>query len=113
MPCLNDYSSILLCKFLRASQFADFHAGRFPKLHTLFNIKDRFTAALADVNVNRSMIVAVESKLKAIFLENLGHTITVTEADAGGNILLPIVRDQRPLTVGATGAGSEATKHLA
>ncbi len=37
------------------------------------------------------MIVAVKRKLKAIFLENLRHSLKLDDTGKEGNILLPIV----------------------
>ena len=63
------------------------------------NIENRFATTLADVNLDRSMIVAVKRKLKTVFLENLRHSLKLDDTRKEGNILLPIVRDHRWLPV--------------
>ena len=73
MPCINDDPSVLFCKFFRAREIADLHASGLPELNALLHIKDRFSAALADMDVDWSVIVAVERKLKSLLLENLWH----------------------------------------
>ena len=43
---------------------------RLSKLHTNLYIENRFCSGLSYMNVNGQVVVAVESKLESIFLEN-------------------------------------------
>jgi hypothetical protein len=91
MPCINYKFPVFFCKFLCACKFSDLHASRFAQFDARLNIENRFATTLADVNVDRSMIVAVKRKLKTIFLENLRHSLKLDDTGKEGNILLPIV----------------------
>jgi hypothetical protein len=43
---------------------------RLAQFHFVFHIEDRFAAAVADMNVNRMMLVAVEEKLESVLFKN-------------------------------------------
>jgi len=108
MPLLNDNRSVLFRKLLSTCQFSDFHPVGFPQFNRIFHIENRLPVPLADVDVNRPMVVAVKCKSEAIFLKNLGHLSRVNGDIRGDDIFLPIVLShQLPLASGATSCVSK------
>jgi hypothetical protein len=77
MPLIDDKLAMFLRKTLRFGQFLNFQAVRFPKLNALFNVKDSFATAVANVRVNRRMFIRVEEKSVAVLFENLRHRLVV------------------------------------
>lgn len=65
IPLVHDSRPVFLRKLLGPGQVAQFD--------TVLDIEDRFTFALAHVDVNGAVFVAVEGEAEAILLENLRY----------------------------------------
>jgi hypothetical protein len=68
-------SAFLICfrKFFGFGQFTEFESLRFAQFDLFFHVKYCFTAAVADMDVNWTVLVAVKEKPVSVFLENRGH----------------------------------------
>jgi hypothetical protein len=73
MPLLNYQLFIFFRKFFSFGQFAQLESLGFAQLDLIFHIEHRFAAAVADMDVNRAMLVAVKEKLESVFLKNGRH----------------------------------------
>src|SRR5271155_5553841 len=74
MPLLNYQLFIFFRKFFSFGQFAEFEALRLAEFHLIFHLEHRFATAVADVDVNRAMFVAVKEKPESVFLKNGWHS---------------------------------------
>ena len=59
---------------------------RFPQLHPVLNIKDRFRSGFPNVHVNWSVIVAVKPEFETLFFEDNRHWRNLLEAASEGDI---------------------------
>jgi hypothetical protein len=73
MPLLNDKLLVLLCKVLRLRQLANLQTVRLPELDARFHGEHGFARSMSDVDVDRSMLVAVEKESVAVLLEDPWH----------------------------------------
>ena len=73
MPTANYKLAAGFCQVFGLTQFANAEANCFPKFNFCFDIKHRLGAALSNVNVNRSVIIAVKEKTKAVLNEYSWH----------------------------------------
>ena len=73
MPLIQYQLSVFLRKLLGFRQVIQFEAVGFPQFHAVSNVKDCLGTRLHNMNVNRFMVVAVETEAKAVFLKYLGH----------------------------------------
>ena len=71
MPLVHDKLPPRFGKFLRPGELARFQADRFTELDRVLDIKDRFTTAVADVNVDWAVVVAVEEESISILFEKI------------------------------------------
>jgi hypothetical protein len=62
MPLLNYQLFIFFRKFFSFGQFTELESLRLAQLHFMFHVEHRFTAAMTDVNVNPTVVVAVKRK---------------------------------------------------
>ena len=60
-------------KFFGAGQFLKLEAVRFAQLNRIPDVKHRLTAAVPDVDVNRTMLVHLKEKPKTVFVKNRRH----------------------------------------
>src|ERR1035437_9236294 len=73
MPLLNYQLFIFFRKFFGLGQFPELEALRLAQFHLMFHLEHRFAAAVADVDVNRAMLVAVKEKPESVFFKNVRH----------------------------------------
>jgi hypothetical protein len=73
MPLLNYQLFIFFRKFFSFGQFTELEALRFAQFHLLLHLEHRFATAVADVDVNRTVLVAVKEKPESVFLKNGWH----------------------------------------
>jgi len=73
MPRLYYAVSVLLCKFLCSRKIANLEAMRFTQFHPVLNIKNCFRASFPNMDMYRSVIVAVKSEFETVFLKNNRH----------------------------------------
>jgi hypothetical protein len=74
MPASDDTLSVPFCQLLGARNVLGLHASRLSQLDSALDCEHGLTAASADVNVNWSVIVAVEEEAETVFLEDCGHS---------------------------------------
>jgi hypothetical protein len=88
MPLLNYQLFICFRKFFGFGQFPEFEPLRFPQFDLFFHVKYRFTAAVADMNMNWAVLVAVKEKPVSVFLKNRWHGlfVSVSEQQAFANV---------------------------
>lgn len=60
MPLIENKLPVRFSKLVRPGQLAHFQAERFTKLDAVFNIEYRFAAAIANMDVDGPMFVAVK-----------------------------------------------------
>ncbi len=82
MPRFNYHAFIFFCKFFGSGQFAFLETLRFTEFHLFSHFKHCFTSAVADVNMNWLMIVAIEEKPEPSPFKNSWH---VRDYFAGSN----------------------------
>lgn len=85
MPLLDNKLAAFRCKLFGFSQLANLEPLRLSQFHGLLYLKDRLAAAVAHVNVNRPVIVAVKEKSVPILFKHLWHVRNV--------VALPYKRD--------------------
>jgi hypothetical protein len=73
MLLLNYQLFIFFRKFFSFGQFAELEALRLTQFHFMPHVEDRFTAAVADVDVNRAVVVAVKEKPESVLFKNGRH----------------------------------------
>jgi hypothetical protein len=73
MPLVDNKLPVLFGKVVCPRELPHSQAKRFAKLDTLFHDNDSFAAAIANMNVNGSMFVAVEEKPITILFEDFWH----------------------------------------
>jgi hypothetical protein len=73
MPLLNYQLFIFFRKFFSFGQFAQLETLRLTQLHVVFHIEYSFTAAKADVDVNRAVVIAVKEKPEPVLFKNGWH----------------------------------------
>ena len=73
MPFVKYQLFVLLCKLLSLGQVAQFETVGFPEFHTIRNLEDRFGACFDHVDMDRFMVVAVETKPKSVLFEDFWH----------------------------------------
>jgi len=71
MPALNYNVTMRICQVF---ELADTEAHGFAKFDPFFDVECRLGATFADVDMNRSVIVAVKEKPKAVFNEHRRHS---------------------------------------
>ena len=73
---------ILFGKLLCFIEILYFKSLRLPQLHFSLDIKNGFSSRLADMDMNRAVIIAVESKTKSvIFSKTKGISLVLTDKD--------------------------------
>ena len=78
MPLLNYQLFIFFRKFFSFGQFAELESLRLAQFHPIFHLEHHFAAALADMDVNRAMLVAIKEKPESVLFKNGWH---------GGNLV--------------------------
>jgi hypothetical protein len=73
MPLLKYQLFICFRKFFNFGQFAQLETLRLTQFHVVFHVEYGFTAAMADVDVNRAVVVAVKEKPEPVLFKNGGH----------------------------------------
>jgi hypothetical protein len=73
MPLLNYQLFMFFRKSFSFGQFAELETLRLAQFNLIFQIEHRFTTAVADVDVNRAMLVAVKEKPESVLFENGWH----------------------------------------
>jgi len=73
MPFLNDKLSLFTCQVLCSGQLLGLETDGFTKNHLTLDFEDRFPASVLHVDMNRSVIVAVEEKAVSVLVENCRH----------------------------------------
>ena len=79
MPGFDDSFSVFFCKLLRTCKISDLEAVGFAQLYPVLNFKNCFSSGFPNMDVNRSMIIAVESEFEAIFFEDNRHALSVVQ----------------------------------
>jgi hypothetical protein len=74
MPLLNYQLFIFFRKFFGFGQFAEFESLRFAQFDLFFHVKHRFATAVADMNVNWAVLVAVKEKPETVLFKNRWHS---------------------------------------
>jgi hypothetical protein len=87
MPLVDNKLSVYFSKLVCPGELAHFQAERFAKLNAFLNVEHRFAAAVANMNVNRSVLVAVKEKAISILLEDFWHRLIIFEFPAAGRKL--------------------------
>ena len=72
MPLFNDKCLVRARKFLRTRQLSDLQTDGFTKFNHRIDVEHRFARAVANVNVNGSVLIAVEETV-TVLLENFGR----------------------------------------
>src|SRR5205814_648388 len=75
MPLLYDKLAMFFGKLARLSEFVHLEAERLSELNRLFYGEDCLAATVANVDMNRAMIVAVKKETIAVLLEDCGHPL--------------------------------------
>jgi hypothetical protein len=103
MPLLNYQLFIFFRKFFSLGQFTELEALRLAQFHLILHLEHRFATAVADVDVNRTMLVAVKEKPESVFLKNGWHNLVVlTSARQGKQIQsFPLVPGSLPAMRGS------------
>lgn len=83
MPLVDDKLPVRFGKPLRSRKLTHFQAQGFAKLDALFDIEDCFATAVANVNMDRSMFVAIKEEPISVLLENLWHRPIIFEFPNG------------------------------
>ena len=78
MPLLNYQLFICFRKFFGFGQFAEFESLRFAQFDLFFHIKHRFATAVADMNMNWVVLVAVKEKPVSVFSKIVGIALIVS-----------------------------------
>lgn len=73
MPLLNYQLFIFFRKFFSFGLFVELEALRFAQFHVVFHAEHGFTVAMADMNVNRAVVVAVNENPEAVLFKNGWH----------------------------------------
>jgi hypothetical protein len=73
MPLLNYQLFIFFRKFFSFGQFAELESLRLAQFHLVFHLEHSFAAAVADVDVNGAVLVAVKEKPESVLFENGWH----------------------------------------
>ena len=73
MPFVDNKLPVRFGKLVRPRELAHFQAERFAKLNAFFNIEHRFAASVANMNVNRPVLVAVKEEAISVLFENFWH----------------------------------------
>jgi hypothetical protein len=73
MPLVDNKLPMCFGKLLRPCQLTHFQAERFPQFDSVFDFEDRFATAIANMNMNWPMLVAVEEESIAVLFEDPGH----------------------------------------
>ena len=79
MPLVDDKPPVRFGKLLRARQLPHFQAQGFAKLDAMFDIEYGFSAAIANVNMDRAMLVAVKEKPISVLFKNFRHRPIIFE----------------------------------
>ena len=74
MPVLDDKVALLFRKLLGLGEVGHFQSVRFTEFHRGFDIEDRFAAALAHMDVNRAVVIAVEEESEAVLFKDGRHS---------------------------------------
>ena len=80
MPFLDYKFFVLLSHVLSFNEFLRLQADRLAQNDVTFNFKYSFAAAMPDVNMDGSVIVAVEKETKAVFGEYYWHFLDVVSS---------------------------------
>ncbi len=81
-------------QFLSPLELVQLEADGLPQVHRRAQVEDRFGVPLADVNVNRLMVVAVEKEAESVFREDRRHVSFVPRGSSSFN---PAPTAARPL----------------
>jgi hypothetical protein len=73
MPLVDYKLSMLRCQGFCVSQLARLQAHGLPQNDLIFHFEHRLTSAFANVDMNGSVLVAVEEKPESILYENGRH----------------------------------------
>ena len=73
MPFSDDELLVFLGEGFGPVQFTGFETLGIAQFHDPGDNKDRLSTAVADVNMNGFVIIAVEEKAKAVLFKNLRH----------------------------------------
>jgi hypothetical protein len=73
MPLLNYQLFIFFRKFFSFGQFAQLQSLGLAQFNFAFHLEHRFAAAVADVDMNRAMLVAVKEKFESVLFKNGRH----------------------------------------
>jgi len=73
MPLVDNKLPVRFSKLVRPRKLTHFQADRFAKLDVAFDIEHRFPAAIANMNVNGPMFVAVKEEAISVLLEDFRH----------------------------------------
>jgi len=77
MPHTKDKLSILSCKCLGLGKFSHLQALRFPQFDFGLDVKDGLPIAISHMDMNRTVIVAVEKETISVPLEHPRHPPSV------------------------------------
>ena len=78
MPLRKDKLPARHSKFLRPGKLSHFQAERFTQLNRAFDIENGLTAAIANVDMDWAMVVAVEEESVSVLLENCRHHLIMS-----------------------------------
>ena len=84
MPLLDNEVSVLQCKGLGLRQILHFESLGFAQLDTVLNGEYRFTATMSNMDVDRTMLIAIEEEQESVLLEDLRHVLSLAGDRAGG-----------------------------
>jgi hypothetical protein len=87
MPLVDDKPPVLFGKLLRSRKLTHFQAQGFAKLDALFQIEDCFAPAVANVNMDRSMFVAIKEEPISVLLKNFRHRQLSSDFESSAIIL--------------------------
>ena len=79
MPLVDNKLPVRFSKLVRPRYLTHFQAERFAKLNAVFDIEHRFAPAIANMNVNGAMFVAVKEKPISVLFENFWHRQIICE----------------------------------
>jgi len=75
MPLVDDKLTMLLGKLLCAGKLACFQTEGFTKLDRLLYVEDRFAPAIANMDMNWPVVVAVKKETISVLLKNRRHRL--------------------------------------
>jgi hypothetical protein len=87
---------MLLGKLLCAGKFACFQTKGFAKLDRLLKVEDRFAPAIANMDMNRPMVVAVKKETMIRPAQKLSAPIDCRQRRDSSEISLLASRDSGP-----------------